>query len=443
LFAIVDIETTGSYAKANNITEIAICISDGQKILSEFSSLVRPERSIPANITALTGIDDNMVSDAPRFAELADKVREMLGDHVFVAHNVNFDLSFIQAAFKEIGVNYNPKRLCTVRYGRKVESGLRSYSLKNISAHFGLINESSHRAWGDARVTAKLLQILLAKDKAGEWQIMIRKNSGELNLPANLKADDYHNLPDAPGVYYFHNSAGKAIYIGKATRLKQRVSTHFTAEKSSAKSAGFKREIYSISYQLSGSTFMAGILEDEEIRKHWPEFNRAQKKPKIRFGVFPYKDQKGNNCLVVNRIGVQQNYWIDFYSLDSARTWLAQKAKHYQLAENLCGFPNSSIAIDQEKHNANFDRFEADLNQLREQQIILTKGRRVDEQGIIWIENGQVVSTGFVPKEMGISNLDELEPFLELRSGSATIGGLIRNALESQEHQVIKGLPKI
>jgi DNA polymerase-3 subunit epsilon len=440
LFAIVDIETTGSHAKANNITEIAICISDGKNILSEFSSLVRPERSIPISITALTGIDDNMVSDAPRFAELATKVREMLADHVFVAHNVNFDLSFIQAAFKEIGVSYNPKRLCTVRYGRKVEPGLRSYSLKNITAHFGLINESSHRAWGDARVTAKLLQILLGKDKVREWEMMIRKNSGEINLPANLKADDFHNLPDASGVYYFHNSAGKAIYIGKATKLKQRVSTHFTAEKSSAKSAAFKREIFSISHQLTGSTLMAGILEDEEIRKHWPEFNRAQKKPKIRFGVFPYKDQKGNNCLVVNRIGVQQNYWIDFYSLDNARTWLAKKAKDYQLAENLCGFPNSSIAIDEEKHNANFYRFEAELNQLKEQQLILTEGRTEDEQGIIWIENAQVVSTGFVPKDQSISNLNELEPFLELRSSSATTGGLIRQALESQKYQVLKGL---
>ena len=122
---------------------------------------------------------------------------------------------------------------------------------------------------------------------------------------------------------------------------------------------------------------------------------------------------------------------------------MAQKEKHYQLEENLCGFPNSSIAIDKEKHNANFDRFEADLNQLKEQQIILTKGRKEDEQGIIWVENGQVVSTGFVPKDLGISNLEELEPFLELRSSSATIGGLIRSALESQKHQVIKGFSKI
>jgi len=443
LFAIVDIETTGSYAKANNITEIAICLSDGQNILEEYSSLVKPERSIPISITALTGIDDNMVSDAPAFKDIATDILAFLGDHTFVAHNVSFDLSFIQAAFKEIGINYNPKRLCTVRYGRRVEPGLRSYSLKNISSHFGLYNQSAHRAWGDARVTAELLHKLLAKDKSGEWQMMIRKNSGEINLPSNLKADDYHNLPDAPGVYYFHNKSGKPIYIGKATRLKQRVSTHFTAEKSSAKSAGFKREIYSISYQLSGSTLMAGLLEDEEIRKYWPEYNQAQKKPKIRFGIFPYKDQKGNNCLVVNRIGVQQNYWLDFYSLEKARTWLAAKAEEYQLADSLCGFPNSSIRIDEEKHNNNFARLEADLNKLKEQQIILSRGRTEEEQGFICIENGQLVATGFVPNSESISSMEDLEHFLELRSSSSTTGGLIRQALESQKYQIIKVPPKI
>jgi len=442
LFAIVDIETTGSYAKANNITEIAICISDGQKIIEEYSSLVRPERSIPLSITALTGIDDNMVSSAPAFEDIAADILAFLGDHTFVAHNVSFDLSFIQAAFKEMGVNYNPKRLCTVRYGRRVEPGLRSYSLKNISAHFKLYNQAAHRAWGDARVTAELLHKLLEKDKSGQWQMMIRKNSGEINLPSNLKAEDFHNLPEAPGVYYFHNQAGKPIYIGKATSLKQRVSTHFTAEKTSAKSAGFKREIHSISYQLCGSTLMAGLLEDEEIRKYWPEFNKAQKKPKIRFGIFPYKDQNGNNCLVVNRIGVQQNYWLDFYALDKARTWLAGKAQEYQLAESLCGFPNSSISIDEVRHNANFSKLEADLNKLKAQQIILSHGRDEDEQGFICIENGQLVATGFVPKLEAISSMGDLEHFLELRASSATTGGLIRQALESQKYRVIILPPK-
>lgn len=442
MFAIVDIETTGSYAKANNITEIAICISDGQKIIKEYSSLVRPERSIPLSITALTGIDDNMVADAPRFEDISADVLDFLGDHTFVAHNVSFDLSFIQAAFKEININYNPKRLCTVRYGRRVEPGLRSYSLKNISAHFSLYNEAAHRAWGDARVTAELLHKLLEKDKSGQWQMMIRKNSGEINLPSNLKAEDFHNLPESPGVYYFHSKTGKPIYIGKATNLKQRVSTHFTAEKTSAKSAGFKREIHSISYQLSGSTLMAGLIEDEEIRKYWPEFNKAQKKPKVRFGIFPYKDQKGNNCLVVNRIGVQQNYWLDFYSLDKARTWLAGKAQEYELAESLCGFPNSSISIDEEKHNTNFDRLEADLNKFKQQQIILSRGREEEEHGFICIENGQLVATGFVPKSEAINSMEDLEHFLELRAGSSTTGGLIRQALESNKYRVIKVPPK-
>ncbi|MGB0980156.1 MAG: exonuclease domain-containing protein, partial [Croceimicrobium sp.] len=241
MFAIVDIETTGSYAKGNGITEIAIYISDGLKVIEKFDTLLNPQKPIPYAIQKLTGINDNMVADAPSFAEKAEEIKALLADHIFVAHNVNFDLGFVQAAFKELGYSYNPRRLCTVRYARKIIPGLRSYSLSSLCRHFGLKNDQAHRAWADTEVTSHILHDLLSKDLAGLWQSMIKLNKGEINLPANLPAQEFHDLPMAAGVYYFYNDKGEILYIGKASRLKSRVASHFSADKSSARSMAFKR----------------------------------------------------------------------------------------------------------------------------------------------------------------------------------------------------------
>jgi len=110
-YGIVDIETT-------KITEIAIIVTDGKKILSEYQSLVNPERSIPYHITNITGIDDQMVVDAPKFYEIAKDVIEHLEGCVFVAHNVNFDYNFIKEEFKSLGFAFNKKKLCTVKLSR-------------------------------------------------------------------------------------------------------------------------------------------------------------------------------------------------------------------------------------------------------------------------------------------------------------------------------------
>ena len=97
MYAIVDIETTGGYAAANGIIEISIKIFDGEKIIEEFETLINPGRVIPKYIRAFTGITDEMVQDQPRFEDVAEKIYTVLQGNVFVAHNVNFDYSFLKA----------------------------------------------------------------------------------------------------------------------------------------------------------------------------------------------------------------------------------------------------------------------------------------------------------------------------------------------------------
>ncbi|MDZ7846631.1 MAG: 3'-5' exonuclease [Owenweeksia sp.] len=203
MFAVVDVETTGGHASGHCMTEIAIVIHDGLKVVDQYSTLLNPGRAIPIGIQSLTGISPEMVEKAPFFGQVAQEVHDFLGSHIFVAHNVNFDYAFVKAALADCGIDYKPRRLCSVRFARRIEKGLRSYSLSNLCKHFNVSNEAAHRAWGDASATAQILGYLLEKDTGAQWQQLIKMNSGEFNLPAHLSSQDYHSLPEVPGVYYF------------------------------------------------------------------------------------------------------------------------------------------------------------------------------------------------------------------------------------------------
>ena len=123
-YAIIDIETTGGRADREKITEIAIILHDGEKILDKWETLINPERAIPYNITQITGITDRMVADAPKFFQVAKKIVEMTEGAIFVAHNVRFDYGFIREEFRRLGFTYMRKQLCTVRLSRKAFPGI-------------------------------------------------------------------------------------------------------------------------------------------------------------------------------------------------------------------------------------------------------------------------------------------------------------------------------
>ena len=119
MYAIIDIETTGGSPKTEKITEIAIFVHNGNKIIKEYSSLINPEKYIPAYITQLTGITNEMVANAPKFYEIARTIVELTKNTVFVAHNANFDYGFIRSEFASLGYDFQRHLFCTVKMGRK------------------------------------------------------------------------------------------------------------------------------------------------------------------------------------------------------------------------------------------------------------------------------------------------------------------------------------
>lgn len=162
-YAVVDIETTGGSAQQHRITEVGIVKVIGGKVVDEWQSLINPQRRIPHKITALTGINNGMVADSPLFAEVANDIDAFTKGCVFVAHNVNFDYGFIKEEFNRIERHYRRPKLCTVREMRKHFKGLASYSLANLTKHFGIDMQCHHRAMSDAVAAAELLNMINEK----------------------------------------------------------------------------------------------------------------------------------------------------------------------------------------------------------------------------------------------------------------------------------------
>ncbi len=165
MFTIIDIETTGNSSGNGKITEIAIYQHNGQNITDSFSTLINPEIDIPYFITKLTGINNEMVKNAPKFYEVARKIVELTAGRTFIAHNVHFDYSFVKEEFKRLGYNFNRKTLCTVQLSRKLLPGHKSYSLGRLCDDLGIEINGRHRAAGDAYATVKLFEILLERNK--------------------------------------------------------------------------------------------------------------------------------------------------------------------------------------------------------------------------------------------------------------------------------------
>lgn len=163
-FAVVDVETTGMRASGDDrITDIAVVLVQGDRVEMAYESLINPGMPISPQITALTGITDAMVADAPTFDSAADAILAALAGRVFVAHNVRFDWGFVDAELRRNrGLALDGPRLCTVKMSRRLLHGLTSHALDHVTAHFNLDNGARHRASGDALVTAEILRRLLA-----------------------------------------------------------------------------------------------------------------------------------------------------------------------------------------------------------------------------------------------------------------------------------------
>ncbi len=445
LYAVVDIETTGSYAAANGITEIAIVIHDGKKVLDFYETLVNPHVPIPYFIQRLTGITNEMVAGAPSFREIAGQVNELLQDKIFVAHNVNFDYSFVKHHLQDAGYDLTTRKLCTIRLARKVIPGMRAYGLGKLTHQLGITHANHHRAGGDALATADLLTMITERDTQGVIQAMLKGRNSEQYVPPHLPVSDLEELPQCPGVYYFYNAAGKAIYIGKALNIRKRVRSHFSNNKTNRQKQDFLKETHRISYRECGTELMAHILESTEIRKLWPVHNRSQRGYLARYGLFVYEDMQGFMRLGVEKIRRSVKPVYTFNTVTEGMYMLRHLTEEFNLCTRLCNLSTApDCGCDEPDHHPEEynTRAEDALRHLRENLptfALIDKGIDDNEYSCILMKNGNLFGMGYITdKEQQLRNIDTAESSVEPVQDNDYIRNLVlRHASEYPEKCIL------
>ncbi len=448
-YAIVDIETTGGNASGSCITEIAIIIHDGTNVIDRFETLVNPQKEIPVPIFALTGINNEMVRDAPIFDDIAEKVLEMLTDRVFVAHNVNFDYSFVRHELEKAGFNWKARKLCTVRAARKIRPGFSSYSLGKLCQSLDIPLENQHRAGGDADATTILFSRLLEWDAEGHIEKMVKNTAQDQRLPPNLPPDHFDQLPEKPGVYYFYNQVNKVIYVGKAINLKKRVASHFSGHKITSQRQNFLRDIYAISFEICATELMALLLECSEIKKLWPTYNRALKRFEPKYGLYQYEARNGYKYLVTGKVNKFQTCIEHFNTVHEGINMLLTLKQQFEIDNRFCrygistageNFPNNDFTDLPEVMSHN-EKVESAIDYLagnRTSFAIIDKGRSTDERSCIWIENGHFYGMGYITSDVSLTDPSEIKEYVTPCKSNQYIMHLINTYAEKYPGKVFR-----
>jgi len=425
LYTIVDIETTGGKYNEEGITEIAVYKYDGHEVVDQFISLINPERDIQPFVVNLTGINSNMLRNAPKFFEVAKRIIEITEDTILVAHNAKFDYRILRTEFKRLGYDFGRKTLCTVELSKDLIPNQKSYSLGKLTRALGIPVSDRHRASGDALATVKLFKMLLDKDVNKKIiQESIRLEPKYQMEPKLL--DIIEGLPSITGVYYMHKADGEIIYIGKSKNIRKRINQHFTSD--NPKSKRIQLQVAAVTYNETGSELVALLKESEEIKQNKPVYNRALRRTVFTHGLFSFTDNEGYVNLKIAKISGEEKPITTFSNLQSAKSFISKITDEYNLCQKLTGvYPTKSSCFNytiKQCFGACIEKeIPADYNQRtakiidkhsfeNQNMVIVDRGRAIDERSAILIENGVFKGIGFYNLNYQINNIDVLQTII-------------------------------
>ena len=446
MYSIVDIETTGGKYNEEGITEIAIYKFDGHTVVDQFISLVNPERDIQPFVVNLTGINSNMLRNAPKFYEVAKRIVEITDDSILVAHNAQFDYRILKTEFKRLGFEFKRRTLCTVELSKNLIPDQKSYSLGKLVRSLGIPVTDRHRASGDALATVKLFQMLLNKDS----EKTIIKDAIRLHPKHQLEPrhiDIIEELPSATGVYYIHKENGEIIYIGKSKNIKQRINQHFTG--TTPKSKRIQAQVHAVTYEATGSELVALLKESEEIKRLNPIHNRALRRTLFSHALYSFKDEYGYIYLKIEKADGRKKPITTFTNSQSAKSFMHKAVEEFQLCQKLTGLYKTKqsclkyeikecegACIQKETPELYNERVKKliDKNSYEnENMVIVDRGREVDERSAILIENGIFKGFGFYNLNYQINNLEVLQSIITPMSNNRDSQHIIQSYLRKQK----------
>ena len=449
MYAIVDIETTGGAYDEEGITEIAIHKFDGHEVVDQFISLINPERPIQPFVVNLTGINNKMLRNAPKFYEVAKRIIEITEDCVLVAHNAGFDYRMLRTEFRRLGYDFRKKTLCTVELSQKLLPDEESFKLGKLVRSLGIPMSDRHRANGDALATVELFKILLNKD-AKKDIITQAVNTGVVDkLPTKLlKILD--GLPTEIGVYYIHNEKGDIIYIGKSKNIKKRVNQHFTG--SSTKAKKIQLEVHTVTYEKTGNELIALLKEQHEIKESQPKLNRSRKQKTFKYGLEAYSNGGGYQLLQIEKAKPNRSYVITFKNYQEAKNILYKVANEHQLCLKLNGLHKTNgscfnfgiekclgACVEEESAESYNQRVQQVVERYSYQHrsmVVVDKGRNVNERSAILIQDGQYKGYGFYTLNHQINNPSILQSIITPMEENADVKHLIQAYL--RKRRVVK-----
>lgn len=437
-FAVVDLETTGGMSRRDKITEVGIVVVENGEITEKFSTLINPERSIPTEITRITGITNQMVADAPKFYEIAKEIVLLTKGKTFVAHNVNFDYGFLKNEFASLGYTFTARKLCTVKLSRRLFPGLRSYGLSNLIKEFNLPMENRHRALDDAYATAHLLtKILIQQNNEQEIKDLVNFGIKVTQLPNSITLDELHALPETCGVYFFKDEEDRLLYVGKSNNIKKRVMQHF--RKVSRKAEKIHQFVHKITYEETPGELIALLKEDEYIKHFQPPINKTQRKKSFPYAIIRDTLTSAETQFQVRKLSAKDKGKVhviaDFHSEKGAISRIQALCNDMELCYcRVSGQQNAScwrkqigqcsqLGIESEEllHEAE-DRlsqyFDKDL-------YIIDENGNFPQRGIIKIQNGICTAYGIIDKDEVISDPEALEGYMEPYKGSSYTNRII------------------
>lgn len=342
MFAVIDVETTGGHLYDDRVTEIAIYVTDGEKLIKSFSSLVNPQRKITPFVVKLTGITDAMVSDAPLFADIAQDVLDITEECIFVAHNINFDYSMVKREFKRIGITFRRSNVCTVQLSQRVFKNQPSYSLGNLCNNLGIELNNRHRAFGDAEATAFLLQKMIA-EKGSDYIIdHSNANTQNIEFEGNVTQQMVDELPEDPGILKFLNEKNEILFLRSAKNIFAEVSKFLLTDIKLERFKGLFEKTHLIEADVFNSVIVAELEEIELLRKIRPPYNKVSLFRKYPVGIYENKNQN-DKAFYIERNPNGKALWR-FVNEKRAHSFLKKFIKENRL--NPPVFPNNAETIN-------------------------------------------------------------------------------------------------
>ena len=337
----LDVETTGSTATRDRVTEVAWVLLDGETgQVTKESHLVNPDARIPAFIQQLTGITDDMVADAPRFSAIAPRLAAAMDGAVFVAHNARFDYGFIKNEFKRIGQSVRAPVLCSVKLSRLFFPAEKRHNLDAVMARHQLQADSRHRALTDADLIYQFWLDL--QQRFGPQKVLDAAKSliSQSSWPSHLDADALDEMPDTPGVYIFYGEKRFTLYVGKSKHLRQRVLSHFSGDHAHGKELSLSMQVRQIEWHETPGEIGALLLEATLVKQLAPSHNvRLRRNKSLCAWRFSTETNAPPSLVWTQDLdaGAQDDLYGLFTSQRHAQTWLTTLAETHQLCKGRLG----------------------------------------------------------------------------------------------------------